>query len=133
MNEPIIIGKPVILVVDRNPEWIEAVDFNLGDQFMIVRAHDLADAFRMSEKYAPAVILLDWQIAKHDPERARVGVSNGSQGLVPVILVTGFERPEVENIADLIGGCIAIVERLDTLSEVKREIAKVVSCAENDR
>jgi hypothetical protein len=99
---------------------------------MIVKAPDLTDAVQMSKKYAPVVILLDWQIAKGDLERARLGVSNESRELIPVILVTGLERPEVENIADLIGGCIAIVERVDTLKELKREIAKVVSCAEND-
>jgi hypothetical protein len=44
MNEPTIIGKPVILVVDQNPEWVEVVDFNLGDQFMIVKGSDLEDS-----------------------------------------------------------------------------------------
>jgi DNA-binding response OmpR family regulator len=131
MTSPTIIGKPVILVVDKNPEWMESIDFNLGDEYMVISADDLTMADRMFHQYQPEVMLLDWQIAKNDLERARVGISR-AQGLLPVILVTGLERPEVENIADLIGGCIAIVERGDTINEVKREIAQVVSCAEDN-
>ncbi len=47
-----------------------------------------------------------------------------------MILITGFEKPEVSNLADLIGGCIAVVERMDTVEELKREIETVVSCAD---
>ena len=128
MSEPQIIGKPAVLVVDDNREWVENIEFSLGDQYRIVAAPDLASAAGMVERHGPAVLLLDWEIAKREVERARRGLTRGEHPL-PVILVTGLERPEVEGIADRIGGCIAIVERLDRLEELEREIAKVTSCA----
>jgi CheY-like chemotaxis protein len=129
MSKPTIIGKPVILIVDDNPEWIESVDFNLGDKYMVIAASDLADSIRMCEQYAPEVMLLDWTLARMDPERARAGLMTRSDTLLPVILVTGVDRPEVENIADVIGGCVAVFERLGTLEDLEREIDQVVSCA----
>jgi AmiR/NasT family two-component response regulator len=84
----------------------------------------------IAQRHWPKVILLDWEIAKRNPERARIGIRDANEIELPVILITGFERPEVSNIAESIGGCIAVVERLDTLEQLKREIAAVVSCAE---
>ena len=129
MPEPTIIGKPAVLVVDDNAEWIERLDFSLGDKYRIVSSPDLATAVEVAKRHAPAVLVLDWQIAQRDPERARQGLASELKSPLPVILVTGLDRPEVENIADRVGGCVAILERMDTLEELKTEIAEVISCA----
>jgi len=129
MSEPTIIGKPAVLVVDDNRQWVETLDFSLGDQYRIVAAPSLAAADPLAKRHAPQVVLLDWEIAQREVEHARRGLANElGQGL-PVILMTGLDRPEVEEVADRVGGCVAVVERLETLEELKREIAKVISCA----
>src|ERR1041385_2422351 len=133
MNKPTIIGKPAILVADDNPEWIENLEFSLGDQYRIVVATDLAAAAKLAQEHGPEVMLLDWKIAQREVERARAGITLDGEKPIPVILMTGFERPIVDNVAHIIGGCIAVVERLDTLEELEREIARVISCAKRDR
>jgi CheY-like chemotaxis protein len=130
MQEPTIIGKPAVLVVDDNGEWVERLDFSLGDQYRVVSASDLADATELAKRHGPEVLLLDWEIAQRDPERARMGVASELKSPLPVILITGIDRPEVERLADHIGGCVAVVERMDTLEELQAEIAKVIACAE---
>ena|ERR1051326_1167265 len=132
MSKPTIIGKPAILVADDNPEWIENLEFSLGDQYRIVVATDLAAAANLAQEHGPEVMLLDWQIAQREVERARAGITMDGGRPLPVILMTGFERPVVDNVAHLIGGCIAVVERLDTLEELEREIARVISCAQRN-
>ncbi|HZS08793.1 MAG TPA: response regulator [Blastocatellia bacterium] len=129
MKGPTIIGKPAILVVDDNREWVERLEFSLGDQYRVVTTTDLKAADRIVKEQGPGVMLLDWEIARRDPQRARSGFTAADGNALPVILTTGFERPEVRNIAELIGGCIAIVERMDTLEELRREIAKVFACS----
>jgi len=129
MSTPTIIGKPAILVVDDSPEWIENLEFSIGDQYRIVVATDLTTAAELAQEHGPEVMLLDWIIAQREVARARAGIKMDGERMLPVILITGFERPVVDNVAHLIGGCIAVVERLDTLEELKREIARVISCA----
>src|SRR5882672_5889951 len=119
MSEPIIIGKPAVLVVDDSPDWIENLEFSLGDQYRIVVATDLVTAAEAAQHHGPEVMLLDWQIARREVERARAGIRMDGERMLPVILMTGFERPTVDNIAKVIGGCIAVVERLDTLEELQ--------------
>jgi CheY-like chemotaxis protein len=130
MQEPTIIGKPAVLVVDENEEWVECLDFSLGDQYRIVSAPDLAVGAELARRHGPEVMLLDWQVAKRDPERARSGLASELKSPLPVILITGIDRPEIERLADRIGGCVAVVERMDTLEELQAEIAKVIACAE---
>jgi CheY-like chemotaxis protein len=130
MNKPTIIGRPAIFLVDDNSEWIERLEFSLGDQYRITKAETLTAAAEMAPRHAPEVVLIDWEIAKREVEQAKAGITADGQKQIPAILITGFERPEVSNLADLIGGCVAIVERMDTLEELQREIEKVVSCAE---
>ncbi len=132
MQEPTIIGKPAVLVVDDNAEWIERLEFSLGDEYRIVSSPNLADGAELAKRHGPEVLLLDWEIAMRDPERAHHGLASELKSPLPVILVTGKDRPEVENIADQVGGCVAVVERLDTLEELKLEISKVISCAEKE-
>lgn len=127
---PTIIGRPAILVVDDNSEWIERLEFSLGDQYRIAAASDLVSAALMAPRHGPEVVLIDWEIARREVEQAKAGITKDGEKAIPAILVTGFERPEVNNLAELIGGCVAVVERLDTLEELQREIAKVISCAE---
>jgi CheY-like chemotaxis protein len=129
---PTIIGRPAILVVDDNPDWVERLEFSLGDQYRIATASDLVTAALMAPRHGPEVVLIDWEIAKRDVEQAKAGITANGERPVPAILITGFERPEVSNLAEVIGGCVAIVERMDTLEELQREIAKVVSCAESE-
>jgi CheY-like chemotaxis protein len=129
---PTIIGRPAILVVDDNRDWIEQLEFSLGDKYRITAAPDLTSAAQMAPRHGPEVMLLDWEIAKREVEQARVGITTEAGTQVPAILITGFERPEVQHLAEHIGGCVAVVERMDTLEELQREIAKVIACAENE-
>lgn len=129
---PTIIGRPAILVVDNNSEWVERLEFSLGDQYRIAVASDLVTAALMAPRHGPEVVLVDWEIAKREVDQARAGLTVDGKTQVPAILITGFERPEVNYVAEAIGGCVAIVERLDTLEELQREIEKVVSCAERE-
>lgn len=129
---PTIIGRPAILVVDDNRDWIEQLEFSLGDQYRIAATSDLTTAAQMAPRHGPEVMLLDWEIAKREVERARVGIIDEEGNQVPAILITGFERPEVKDLANRIGGCVAVVERLDSLEELQREIAKVIKCAEKE-
>jgi CheY-like chemotaxis protein len=128
-----IIGRPAILVVDDNPDWVERLEFSLGDQYRIAAAPDLVTAALMAPRHGPEVVLIDWEIAKREVEQAKGGITSDGEKAVPAILITGFERPEVNDLAEVIGGCVAVVERMDTLEELQQEIAKVVSCAESDQ
>lgn len=129
---PTILGRPAILVVDDNRDWIEQLEFSLGDKYRIAAAPDLTTAAQMAPRHGPEVMLLDWEIAKREVAQARAGITTDEGAQVPAILITGFERPEVQHLAEHIGGCVAVVERLDTLEELQREIAKVIECAENE-
>lgn len=129
---PTIIGRPAILVVDDNLEWIERLEFSLGDKYRIAAASDLITAALMAPRHGPEVVLIDWEIARREVEQAKSEITVDGETQIPAILITGFERPEVSNLAELIGGCVAVVERMDTLEELQREIAKVVSCAERE-
>lgn len=129
---PTIIGRPAILVVDDNRDWIEQLEFSLGDKYRIAATSDLTTAAQMAPRHAPEVMLLDWEIAKREVERARAGLVTDEGTQVPAILITGFERPEVQHLAKHIGGCVAVVERMDTLEELQREIANVIACAETE-
>ncbi len=129
---PTILGRPAILVVDDNPEWVEQLEFSLGDQYRIAVARDLVTAALMAPRHGPEVVVVDWEIAKREVEQAKSGITTDGETPVPTILITGFDRPEVKNLAEVIGGCVSVVERLDTLEELQREIAKVISCAEGE-
>jgi CheY-like chemotaxis protein len=129
---PTIIGRPAILVVDDNTDWVERLEFSLGDKYRITAAPDLITAALMAPRHGPEVVLIDWEIAQREVEQAKAGITADGEKPIPAILITGFERPEVNSLAELIGGCVAVVERMDTLEELHREIAKVVSCAEGD-
>lgn len=129
---PTILGRPAILVVDDNPEWVERLEFSLGDQYRIAVARDLVTAALMAPRHGPEVVLLDWEIAKREVEQAKSGITADGETPVPAILITGFESVEVNTLADLIGGCVSVVERMDTLEQLQREIAKVVSCAKTE-
>jgi len=128
---PTIIGRPAILVVDNDPDWVERLEFSLGDKYQIAAAPDLITAALMAPRHGPEVMLVDWEIAKREVEQAKAGITADGEKQVPAILITGFERPEVNNLAEQIGGCVAVVERMDTLEELQREIANVIDCAEN--
>ena len=130
MEDPVIIGKPAILVVDDNAKWIEGLEFSFGDRYRLVVTGDLGAADDLAQRHAPEVVLLDWEIGRRDLGRARRGIVTDLGRQLPVILVTGHERPEVSDVAEQIGGCVAVIERLETLQELEREIAKVVSCAD---
>ncbi len=79
MSGPTIIGKPTIIVVDDSSDWIEQLEFSLGDKYLIIATSDLETAAEIARRHWPEVMLLDWQIARRDPERARIGIARENE------------------------------------------------------
>src|SRR5689334_15485463 len=80
---PTIIGRPAILVVDDNRDWIEQLEFSLGDKYRIAAAPDLTTAAQMAPRHGPEVMLLDWEIAKREVKQARAGITTDEGAQVP--------------------------------------------------
>lgn len=131
MNGPTIIGKPSILVVDSNQEWLEHLEFNFGDKYLLVATPDLHHANEIAQRHWPKVMLLNERIAHQSPDEARIGIQKDGGIQLPVILVTGYEKPELKDVAHRIGGCVAIFDRMGPIEELKQEISEVVECAEH--
>jgi CheY-like chemotaxis protein len=133
MNGPSIIGKPSILVVDINQEWLEHLEFNFGDEYLLVATQDLNKANEIAQRHWPDVMLLHEGIAYDSPDAARIGIQKDGGIQLPVILITGYEKPELEDVAHKIGGCIAIFDRMGPIDELKQDISEVVQCSEHPK
>jgi DNA-binding NtrC family response regulator len=130
MTGPSIIGKPSILVVDNNQEWLEHLEFNFGDKYLLVATPDLYQANEIAQRHWPEVMLLDEGTAYRSPEAARIGIKKDGGIQLPVILITGYEKPELKDVAHKIGGCIAIFDRMGPIEELKQDISEVIQCTE---
>lgn len=84
-------GKPVVLVVDDDPDLRTLAGLQLGDAFDVVEAADGEQALALAAQHAPSVILLDMMMPGMSGEEVLVELSKEeSTRDIPVIFLSAM-------------------------------------------
>jgi len=85
----IIEGKPLVLIVEDNPDNMITVKAILDNNYTVIGAVDGLEGVRMAEKYKPNLILMDIELPEMDGINAFKKIrSNPQLVYIPVIALT---------------------------------------------
>lgn len=99
-------GRPVVLVVDDNPDFLEFMRGLLGTNYQVVTAEDGKQALEQMERQRPDIILSDVMMPEMDGnELCRVVKNNPATSRIPFVMLTARMAQEqkisgLENGAD---------------------------------
>ena len=98
--EPVYAEKPLVLIVEDNPDNMITVKALLSDEYRMLEATDGIAALAMADKFKPDLILMDIALPGMDGIRAFKSIrSNGRLQHIPVIALTasaiGSERETI--------------------------------------
>jgi len=88
-EKQIIEGKPVLLVVEDNPDNMITVKALLADKYLVIGAEDGKESIELAMKYKPNLILMDIALPKMDGIEAFKSIRNDVElKHIPVIALT---------------------------------------------
>jgi|GEM_PF-73983 len=88
-------NKPVLLMVEDNPDMRQFVRSFMEDEFNILEASDGVEAWELTQKFLPDFIVSDVMMPKMDGNKfCRLVKSNLSTSHIPVILLTALSSVE---------------------------------------
>jgi CheY-like chemotaxis protein len=90
------VAAPLILVVEDDPDILEAIcEILLEEGYRVARARDGLSALDRVRAERPALVLLDLMMPVMDgPAFARALRSRGTDGDVPLVVITADNKPE---------------------------------------
>ncbi len=119
--------KPVILVVDDEPEAVELVEFNLKQAgFEVISAQDGADALKKAKDKMPALIVLDLMLPEIEGlEVCKILRRNPATAGIPIVMLTA-KAAELDRVLGLELGADDYVTKPFSPRELVLRIRKIL-------
>ena len=94
--------KPIILVIDDEPDAVELIEFNLKDAgFEVITAVDGAEALKKARRVLPQLILLDVMLPEVDGlEVCKILRRDPNTAAIPIIMLTA-KAGEIDRVLGL--------------------------------
>jgi DNA-binding response OmpR family regulator len=91
------VSRYLVLVVDNNASFVEALDKGLSDDYTVLTALDGLEGYALACQYQPDAIILDLMMPVVDGATVLLKIrSNSTLAAVPVIVITGLEVQTAE-------------------------------------
>ena len=91
--------KPLILIVEDNPDMRRFIHYILSDDYNIIEAENGEEGFEVAKKYLPDVVVSDVLMPKVDGfDLCQLLKTNVSTNHIPVILLTAYAMDEQKQV-----------------------------------
>ena len=91
--------KPMVLIVEDNPDMRQFIHYILSDDYTIIEAENGEEGFEVAKKYLPDVVVSDVLMPKVDGfDLCQLLKSNVSTNHIPVILLTAYAMDEQKQV-----------------------------------
>ena len=116
--------KDTLLIIDDDVEWTNALRIFFSESYEVCVANSSDDAIELIRAKSPKAIILDLVMPSVDGFGLVCRMNEMSLNGMPILLITGWNNPEIEECAASIG-CTAVLSKPVSLPELDAVVSSL--------
>ena len=116
--------KETLLIIDDDVEWTDALRIFFSESYEVCVANSSDDAIGLIRTKSPKAIILDLVMPSVDGFGLVCRMNEMSIDVVPIVLITAWNSPDIEECATSIG-CAAVLSKPVSLPELETVVSSL--------